>query len=73
MAAFLSSNYEKNTWILIVSSISLFTVLLTEILSSTGSFSENAYYWLVTIEEMAEMLLASTLILIGSKMIIKYH
>lgn len=70
---FFQATMKKNTWILIVSSISLFTVLLTEILSSTGSFSENAYYCLVTIEEMAEMLLASTLILIGSKMIIKYH
>lgn len=69
---YFQSKMKNNVWILILSSLSLFAVLLAEVLSSTGSFSENTYYWLVTLEETAEMLLASTLILVGSKMLSKY-
>jgi hypothetical protein len=69
---YFQSKMKNNTWVLIISSLSLFTVLLTEILSSTGSFSETTYFWLVTLEESAEMLLASTLILIGSKVLDKH-
>lgn len=69
---YFQSQTKNNAWILIVSSFSLFTILLAEILSSTGSFSENTYFYLVTIEEAAEMLLASTLILVGNKVLNKY-
>lgn len=66
---YFQSKMRNNAWILVVSSLSLFTVILAEILSSTGSYGENVYFWLITIEEVAEMLLASTLVLIGSKMV----
>lgn len=63
------SKMKSNAKILLLSTLSLFTILMTEILSSTGSFSESNYFWLVTIEETAEMLLASTLIFIGMKVL----
>lgn len=66
---YFQSKMKMNVWILIVSSLSLFCILLAEILSSTGSFTESTYFWLITIEETAEMLLASTLVLVGSKML----
>lgn len=65
------SKMKNNASILILSSSCLFIVLLTEILSSTGTYSENAYFWLVTLEEIAEMLLATTLVLVGNKMVVK--
>lgn len=69
---YFQSNMRNNAWILILSSMCLFSVLLTEILSSTGSFAEITYFWLITVEETAEMLLASTLILVGTKMLNKH-
>jgi hypothetical protein len=69
---YFQSKFKSNFWIIAVSSISFFMVLLTEVLSSTGTYSENAYFWLVTVEEMAEMILGSTLILVGNKMLNKY-
>ncbi|NLG06652.1 MAG: hypothetical protein GX559_03065 [Candidatus Pacebacteria bacterium] len=68
---YFQSQMKDNFWILALSGFSLFTVLLTEVFSSTGSLNENSYFCLVTIEETAEMLLASTLILVGSKVINK--
>ncbi len=68
---YFQSKMKTNTWILFLSSLCLFIILLTEIFSSTGSFPETTYFWLVTVEETAEMLLASTLILVGSKMLNK--
>lgn len=65
---YFESKMKNNAWILALSSLSLFVVLLTEVISSTGSYSVNTYYWLVTLEEISEMILASTLILVGSKM-----
>lgn len=69
---YFQSKMRNNVGVLALSCVSLFTVLMAEILSSTGSFTENAYFWLVTLEETAEMLLASTLVLVGSKLISKY-
>ncbi len=68
---YFQSKMQNNVWILTVSSLSLFAVILTEILSSTGSHSESVYFWLISIEESAEMLLASTLIFVGSKILNK--
>ena len=68
---YFQSKMKNNAWILVISSLSLFTILLAEILSSTGTYTEGTYFWLITIEEAAEMLLASTLILIGSKILNK--
>lgn len=69
---YFQSKMKNNVWILILSSLCLFIVLLAEILSSTGSFSETTYFGLVTLEETAEMLLASTLILVGNKMLVTH-
>lgn len=69
---YFQSKMKKNAWILVVSSLSLFTVILAEILSSTGTYDNNTYFWLITIEEVAEMLLSSTLILVGSKILNEY-
>lgn len=66
---YFQSKMRSNAWLLIISSLSLFCVLLAEVLSSTGSFTENTYFWLITLEETAEMLLASTLVLAGSKIL----
>lgn len=66
---YFQSKMKNNAWMLIMSSLSLFCVLLAEILSSTGSFAESTYFGLITLEETAEMLLASTLVLVGSKML----
>ncbi len=69
---YFQAKMKNNAWVLVISSLSLFTVILAEILSSTGSYNENAYFWLITVEETAEMLLSSTLILVGSKIISKH-
>lgn len=66
---YFQSHMRKNAWILVLSSLCLFLVLAAEILSSTGTYSETGYYWLVTLEETSEMLLASTLVLVGGKML----
>jgi hypothetical protein len=68
---YFQSRMKNNTGILILSSVCLFAVLMAEILSSTGTFAESTYFWLVTIEETAEMLFASTLILAGCKLLSK--
>ena len=68
---YFQSQMKDNFWILALSGFSLFTILSAEVFSSTGALNENTYFWLVTIEETAEMLLASTLILVGSKVINK--
>lgn len=70
---YFQSKFKSNFWIISLSSLSFFTILLAEILSSTGSFGDGTYFVLVTVEEAAEMLLASTLILVGSKMLNKYY
>ncbi len=69
---YFQSKMKNNAWIVFISSVCLFTVLMAEILSSTGSFTENTYYWIVTIEETAEMFFASTLIVVGNKMLSKH-
>lgn len=62
---------KSNFWIIGLSILSLFVVLLAEIVSSTGVYSEGSYFWLVTFEEMAEMLFVSTLVMVGLKSINK--
>lgn len=56
---------KSNFWIIGLSISSLFVVLLAEILSSTGVYSESAYFWLITFEETAEMLFVSALVMVG--------
>lgn len=66
---YFQSKMKRNFWVIGLSSLCLFTVLIAEILSSTGTYSDQTYYWLVTLEESAEMLLATTLIFVGSKVL----
>lgn len=61
------SKMKSNLKIIALSSLCFFTILVMEVLSTTGSYSDIAYFWMITAEEMAEMIFASTLILVGSK------
>lgn len=53
---------QKLRIILLFSIISLGAVLLCELLSSTHKFSDQTYFFLITIEEFSEMVFASLLI-----------
>lgn len=64
---YFQSKIKSNFALVAFSSLCFFTVLLAEVLSSTGTYSEAAYYWLITLEETAEMLLASSLVIVGYK------
>lgn len=68
---YFQAQMKNGMWMLMFSSLCLFAVLMAEVLSSTGSYTETTYFWLITVEETAEMLLASSLVLIGSKMLKK--
>lgn len=57
---------KKNAVLLLSSSACISVVLLCEILSSTGTYTETTYFGLVTFEEMAELLFASTLVFLGA-------
>lgn len=57
---------KKNAVLLLSSSACISVVLLCEILSSTGTYTDTTYFWLVTFEEMAELLFASTLVFLGA-------
>lgn len=52
-----------------LSIICLFVVLIAEVISSTGMYSETVYFWIITCEEMAEMLFATTLVTAGLRSI----
>jgi len=62
---------KSNFWIIALSSLAFFAVLITEVLSSTGTYSEQTYFLMVSFEESAEMLLGSTLALVGLKVLDK--
>lgn len=66
---YFQSKFTSNYLIALLSAVSMFIIILSEVLSSTGSFSDQAYFWMITIEETAEMLLASSLAIVGSKML----
>jgi hypothetical protein len=66
---YFQTSMKSNYWVIVISVISLFGVILAEIVSSAGRYTEEIYYWLVTVEEVLEMLFASTMILIGLKAI----
>lgn len=60
---------KNNAWIVGLAGGSLLTVLLIELVSSTGFFNDHIYFWMVTFEELAEMIFASTFILVGHKVL----
>lgn len=66
---YLQSHMKGMAPILLFSCTCLFVLLLAEVLSSTGTFTESTYFWLVSLEESAEMLLATSLFLLGSTML----
>jgi hypothetical protein len=54
----------------IVSSLVFITVVVVmELLSSTGMYPDHTYFIMITIEETAEMLFATTIIMVGLKTI----
>lgn len=69
---YFQSKIRSNFLIILISSFSLFVVLIAEVLSSTGSYSEASYFILITFEEVAELIFASTLTLIGLKILHRY-
>ena len=70
---FFQTEIKQNFHLLTISAGAIFTVLLAEVLSSTGSYSSHAYFWLTTVEEMAEMLFASSMIWIGMKVLHRHR
>lgn len=66
---YFQSQMKNNFYTILLSSFCLFAVLISEILSSTGSYSDHIYFMIVTIEEFGEMIFASSLIYLGSKVI----
>jgi len=66
---YFQSRLNNNFSLFMLSFISFFTIIITEILSSTGTYSDAVYFLLVTIEETAEMLLATFLILVGVQLL----
>lgn len=64
---YFQAKMKSNYHLIFISSICLFAVLLMEILGSTGTYDDNTYFLMVAIEETAEMLFATTLVLVGSK------
>lgn len=64
---YFQQNLKNNFYILGASSVFMFLVLFTEVLSSTGTYEPSMYNWLILIEESSEMFLASTLILAGTR------
>lgn len=64
---YFQAKIKPNYLVLVVSCAALFVVLYTELLSSTGLYDESAYLFLVTTEETAEMLFATTIIFVGLK------
>lgn len=66
---YFQSKMRNNFVTIIISSLCLFVVLLAEVLSSTGTYSDSTYFILVTFEEFAEMIFATTLIYIGNRVI----
>lgn len=66
---YFQAKMRNNFYTILISSLCLFTVLLAEVLSSTGTYSDSTYFILVTFEEFAEMIFATTLIYIGNRVI----
>lgn len=65
--SYFQSKLRSNFTLMIISSLTLLTVLVAEVLSSTGQYTEYVYFWMVTVEEVSEMIFGSTLIVIGLK------
>jgi hypothetical protein len=51
--------------LLILSCFLVFIVFLMEILSSSGLFSDETYFWMITVEETAEAIFGTALVAIG--------
>lgn len=69
---YFKSKHQDNFWIVLVSAILLGIIFVAEILGSTGDYSQTTYFWLVTIEEASEMMLASVLVFGGLKVLNHY-
>lgn len=63
---YFQTKIKNNAWAIASSSLLLLIIMITELLGSSGIYSEDIYFQLITIEEIAEMLFAT--ILIGSSL-----
>lgn len=65
---FLRHFQEKSTQVLkllILSCFLVFIVFLMEILSSSGMYGDETYFWMITVEETAEAIFGTVLVVIG--------
>lgn len=62
---YFQSKLRSNISIIFFCGVCVGAVFIAEILSTTGLHSDRAYFGFITIEETAEMLLASTLVYLG--------
>ena len=59
---YFQTKLKNGAWVIAVSSILLLIILSMELLGSSGVYSEDIYFKLITIEEIAELLFATLLI-----------
>jgi hypothetical protein len=59
---YFQTKLQNVAWTIPVTSVLLVIVIITELLGSSGIYSEDIYFQLITIEEIAEMLFATILV-----------
>lgn len=59
---YFQTKVKNNAWVIASTSLLLLIIMITELLGSSGIYSEHIYFQLITIEEIAEMLFATMLI-----------
>lgn len=67
---YFQSKLRSNISIVILSMLCLTTVLVAELIGTTGKLDNESYFFFITLEELSEMLLATTLILVGNKTLV---
>jgi hypothetical protein len=59
---YFQTKFKKSAWTISVTSLLLLIIMITELLGSSGIYSEDIYFQLITIEEIAEILFATMLV-----------
>lgn len=70
---YFKEKHRHHFWIVLAAAVLLGLILVAEVLGSTGDYTYQEYFWLVTIEETSEMLLATVLVLGGLKVYSHYR
>ncbi len=61
---------RENFQVIIVSILCIFVALITEVLGSSGLYSQGVYFALITLEESAEMFLATSFVFVGLQVLL---